>query len=338
MGTEGGNDRGQSRLYARLVDVDPDFVRLIPEEEREQAQSVKLPAIDLPQGEFDPVDVIAGAGGWYGVLMEGMLNRSVRIGDHLSLRLFGPSAVIPALQGAFPAFFASSRWSMASDGRIAVLGEDFLRAARRWPPLYLGLLSRTQEQTDQLVTQLTLCQLPRVEDRLLAMFWLLSESWGKVTSAGTILPLHFTHEALGAMVGARRSTVTLALGKLTDRGAVVERDGGWLLLELPPEGGEELSPLEPSRLIELGPTAWSANEDRALEQQRDERRALFDLVGQLRAEHLRSIDELRERINQARAIRDRTLEIRRRLAQDREALGHSDRAMISHGETAPPHR
>src|SRR5579859_1410889 len=147
-----------------------------------------------------------------------MLHCTARLGDQVSLRVLGPSAVVPTFERTPRPFFAISQWTMASDGRIAVFGEDFLRAARRWPPLYLDLLSRMEEQTDQLITQLTLCQLPRVEDRLLSMLWLLAESWGKVTAAGTLLPVHLTHEALGAMVGARRSTVTLALGKLSRKG------------------------------------------------------------------------------------------------------------------------
>ena len=34
------------------------------------------------------------------------------------------------------------------------------------------------------------------------MMWLLAESWGQVTSAGTTLPLTLTHDTLGGLVGA----------------------------------------------------------------------------------------------------------------------------------------
>jgi hypothetical protein len=206
---------------------------------------------------------------------------------------------------------------MATPGRLAVLGDDFLHAARRWPQLYTDLLARIDEQTEQLVTQLILCQLPRVEDRLLAMLWLLSESWGKVTSAGTLLPLHFTHEALGAMVGARRSTVTLALGKLTETGAIVERESGWLLLEPPPQEHEELAPTEPPRLLDLSPTRWAATDD-VTATLRNEREELFALISRMRAEHRRSLEQLRERFNRSELIRNRAIEIRSRLNRERE--------------------
>ena len=73
----------------------------------------------------------------------------------------------------------------------------------------------------RLAVQLAICQLPRVQDRVLAMLWLLAESWERVTSSGTTLSLSLTHQAL---VGARRPTVTLALGELAERGAVVQQD------------------------------------------------------------------------------------------------------------------
>lgn len=46
---------------------------------------------------------------------------------------------------------------------------------------------------------------------------------------------------LGGLVGARRSTVTLALRKLADRGSLVSQGNGWLIVEAPatpvrPEG------------------------------------------------------------------------------------------------------
>jgi hypothetical protein len=133
-----------------------------------------------------------------------VVNRNAGIGDRVALRVLGPAAVVPAFESLSSPVFSTSQWSMAAAGRLAIVGEEFIKAAQRWPQLYMNLLAHIAEQTEQLDTQLALCQLSRVEDRLLAMLWPLTESWGRVTPAGTILPLHFTHETLGAMVGARR--------------------------------------------------------------------------------------------------------------------------------------
>jgi hypothetical protein len=202
---------------------------------------------------------------------------------------------------------------------MALIGQQFLRASARWPKLYSNLIGRFADQNEQLATQLALCQLPRVEDRLLGMLWLLAESWGKVTSAGTLLPLHFTHEALGAMVGARRPTVTLALGELADSGAVVQRDGGWLLLQPPKQHGGETRGVEGPRLLDLEPTVWAESD--SYELVRDQRLELVAHVSKLREQHRRSIGELRERVSRAQAIRIRSLEIRQRLRAERELTG-----------------
>jgi hypothetical protein len=155
-----------------------------------------------------------------------------------------------------------------------------------------------------------------VEDRLLGMLWLLAESWGKVTSAGTVLPLHFTHESLGAMVGARRPTVTLALGELADRGAVIQREGGWLLIEPPQRRQQERRVVEGGRLLDSEPTVWL--EPRSVERVEEDRSQLLKVVARLREEHRRSVGELRESIRRAEIIRGRTTELRARMREERE--------------------
>ncbi len=47
---------------------------------------------------------------------------------------------------------------------------------RRWPGLLAGLHVHVAEQSERLAAQLVICQLPRVDQRLLAIMWLLAES------------------------------------------------------------------------------------------------------------------------------------------------------------------
>jgi CRP-like cAMP-binding protein len=116
---------------------------------------------------------------------------------------------------------------------IALLDDQLLLAARACPRLLAGLLLHLDQQNQRLATQVMICQLQRVEDRVLAMMWLLADSWGRVTPAGTLLAIRLTHQALGELVGARRPTVTLALKQLVDRGALRRQKLGWLLIERP---------------------------------------------------------------------------------------------------------
>lgn len=318
MSLVGGNHSSAPKPQVRLRDVDPDFLRLVAEDEREQAGDVLLPALDVEQGRFDPRVLLTQAGGFCGVLISGMVTCQLQLADQVALRVLGPGAILPVLDDTSSAVIASSEWTAATALRLAVLGVQFIRAGARWPQLQRDILVRLGEQNEQIASQLALCQLPRVEDRLLAMLWLLAESWGKVTSAGTLLPLHFTHEALGAMVGARRPTVTLALGELAQAGAVVQRDGGWLLLESPPQPLRERRRVEPPELVELAPTDWAQeDEEQSPEHLRGQRRELIEHVSRLREQHRRALSLLQERLSRAEAIRNRAYEVRDRVREDR---------------------
>ena len=65
---------------------------------------------------------------------------------------------------------------------------------------------RAVESSERLATQLAISHLPRVDERVMAVMWLLAEVWGHVTPSGIRLRLALTHDALGELVGAQRST------------------------------------------------------------------------------------------------------------------------------------
>jgi hypothetical protein len=75
---------------------------------------------------------------------------------------------------------------------------------------------------------------PSITERLLLLFRLYAERWGKVTPAGVRLELPLTHELLGKLCGARRPTVTLAISSMEGQGSITRpsRDV-WLLHQYP---------------------------------------------------------------------------------------------------------
>jgi hypothetical protein len=98
------------------------------------------------------------------------------------------------------------------------------------PVVGLRLLNRLAQQSSRVAVQRAIAHLPRVEDRLLALFLHLAERWGRVGNGGVILPVSLTHATLGRLVGARRPTVSLALKELTSEGLVARRDdGAWVV-------------------------------------------------------------------------------------------------------------
>jgi hypothetical protein len=236
-----------------LLDVDADLCRYLTADERARIAQISVPVLSVPKGPLDPAELLGGEA-FAAVVLNGLVLHHLAIGSHLGRRILGPGDVIDT--GVVPEpLLGQSRYGAASETRLAALGTDFLLAARRAPRLFVGLQAVIADQTERLATQLVICQLPRVADRVLAMLWLLAESFGRVGAAGTTLPLSLTHEALGALVGARRPTVTLALGELTHRGALVHDADGWLLLEPPASARSDEGPLrEDARLVEVTST------------------------------------------------------------------------------------
>jgi CRP/FNR family transcriptional regulator, cyclic AMP receptor protein len=168
--------------------------------------------------------------------VEGVLMHRLVFGEHPALRLLGPGDVLARQGDAGWGPISHAIYRSPGQLRLALLDDHTLAAGQRFPRLFAGLHVRMGEQHQRLATQLVICQLPRVEERILGMLWLLAETWGHVTPGGTALPVALTHDALGECIGARRPTVSLALKELTERGAVVRQSDGWMLVEPLPRG------------------------------------------------------------------------------------------------------
>lgn len=221
-------------LAVSVLDVDPDLAGSLSDEQRAVAVGFALPVATVDKDE--DLGALTEASGAFGALiLDGLLAQTVNLGEYTTLALIGPGALAPlAPPVTLPLPITDAELYVLSRTRVALLGDRFLLAASRWPRLVAGLHARMLEHAHRLTAQLAISQLPRVEDRLMALMWLLAESWGRVTPTGIRLRLSLSHEALGALIGARRPTVTLALGKLAKRRSLIKQDNEWLILEPPP--------------------------------------------------------------------------------------------------------
>lgn len=230
--------------WAELLGVVPqlgDFLE--PAHVKAARWALRVPVIELPAGPLDREGLVAG-GGFGAVVLSGLLMRHLDIGGHPALDLHGPGDLIGVRSVADTLLPAGDSWIATVPTRLGVLDDRFLMAVRRWPRLVTGLFQQTQEQHDRLLFQLVIAEQPRVEDRLLALFWHLAERFGHVTIEGIVVSLGLTHEALGRLIGAQRPTVTLALRALSARGAVQRRpDRSWLVTEQPGDVELKAAPL-----------------------------------------------------------------------------------------------
>jgi CRP/FNR family cyclic AMP-dependent transcriptional regulator len=220
---------------ARLLDLDPDLARYVPEERLAEV-TAKLVArrITLRPGRWEPGDDSDGPAGV--LVVDGLITKEVAVPGGRATEILGPGDFVdPAEIRAENSFVdATLTWSVVEPSIVAVVDERFERSLRECPDVTRALLERAAERTARLGLMRAATHVGRVEDRLLALMWQLADRHGRIGTQGVILPLSLRHRVLGDLVGASRSTVTLALGALERRGAVARRiDGGWVLLARP---------------------------------------------------------------------------------------------------------
>jgi CRP-like cAMP-binding protein len=306
-----------SRPHVRLLDADPDIGRYLSSEERAEVEALTVPVVDLAVGPVDMSGLLRRNGSFGAFVLDGMIARHLRVGDVAGMRILGPGDVVSLRATPGSMLLVESGCRAVSPTRLALLGQDVLVGAHRWPRLVAGLHARATEQIERVAVQLAICQLPRVEDRLLALLWLLAESWGRVTPGGTVLPLALTHETLGALVGARRPTVTLALGALADRGALLRQGRSWLLVERPayPARGDD-QPHAPDLVVDP-PSLWGLREAPAAASAHQAHDEMIATVERLRAQHLANRDQITEGLVRVRASRQRSERLRERVRENR---------------------
>jgi CRP-like cAMP-binding protein len=239
--------------FVQLLQADPELARAIdPNRMREISSRLYARVVETKRGPWCPADALTAKDGEpIGLLvLDGLLVREASLGEHPTAELLGPGDLLRAWddRGADVLLPRRVRWDALTDARFAVIDHPLAVRAAQWPEIFALLVERAARRAERLVVMQAIGHLHRVDDRLLALLWCLAERWGRVVPDGVLLTLRLPHRTLAGMIGARRPTVTTALGQLIARGDVVRRrDGSWLLLRRPAEAAG------------LGPRAGRAN-------------------------------------------------------------------------------
>jgi hypothetical protein len=126
-------------------------------------------------------------------------------------------------------------------------------------------MARVMARSRRVVGHLVIAQLASVDERIHVALWHMADRFGRVGIDGVVMPLRLTHEILGRIVGARRPSVTAALGRLNERGLVEPRSaGGWLLSGDPPQRLERQSRIATKRPAPARATPASRTQTGAL--------------------------------------------------------------------------
>lgn len=170
------------------------------------------------------------------LVLEGLIARHVAFGQIGATELLGPGDILrPWVNHRDHAEAVNGRWEVLARTRLAALDRDFANRVRPWPEIAAALLDRAIDRTDSQLLQSALRQTRRVDDRLLLALWHFAGRWGEVQDEHRTVSLpRITGEMLARIVGARRQSVSTALGALTDRGALTRRPDGTLIVHARP--------------------------------------------------------------------------------------------------------
>lgn len=219
----------------KVLEADPDLAELLaPEERPHAARALVAGTTTVAPGRWDPAELYDAddppSVGLF--VVGGLLARQVSIAGRLSTELLGAGDLLRPWDqdsGSVGIVPLGVDWQVLAPTRIAVLDESFLAAAVRWPAVVEQLLCRVLRRARWTAFLGGVRQITRIENRLLVALWAFSERWGRVTPRGVAVDLRLTHEQLGRLVGARRPSVTTALGALAEAGLVDRDEQGFLL-------------------------------------------------------------------------------------------------------------
>ncbi len=179
----------------------------------------------LPEGGSDELGYI---------VLSGMLLRRVQIAGGRSVELLGAGDLLLPWREE-RASFSRPEWEVVDRGRLAVLDLRAGSPLSHSPSAVSAIATRAIDRSRALALQSAIMSIVGIEERLRALLWALAERWGAVVADGVEIKVNVPQSVLAEMVGARRPTVSLALGSLGDAGHLIAPEPGrWILQGEPP--------------------------------------------------------------------------------------------------------
>jgi hypothetical protein len=216
-----------------LIEAEPQLAAELSADQRERARRAIVAAVsEVPTGPWQEPAAGYGEGNAYGVLVvDGFVLRTVTMGDRATAQLFGPGDImqswptddLPSPVGV------DVGWTVVRRATLALLDDRVISLAAHWPSVLRRLAWRSSSVAGRVSLQVAIARVPRLEERLLLLFWGLAERWGSMTPDGMLLPIRLTHEAIAALTAASRPPVSSALSQMSRDGLLCRTGAGWLL-------------------------------------------------------------------------------------------------------------
>ncbi len=198
------------------------------------SRAIGVETTTIPAGPWDPPKDQPEPGYLGYLILEGVTLRELLVAGDRSLEVLSAGDVVVPWQEDAASFVEVSR-SVLTELRVAIVDRSAAAGIAQVPEVMVALMGRLLSRSRSLAVYAAIAGMPGLEDRLITLFWQLAERWGTVAQEGVSMPLQLTHQMLADIVGARRPSVTLALGVLAEEGLIKnDPDGGWTLTGGPP--------------------------------------------------------------------------------------------------------
>jgi CRP/FNR family cyclic AMP-dependent transcriptional regulator len=189
-------------------------------------------------GRWEPVFAADEIPGHLGLLVvDGLLVRTVTLAGRECSEVVGPGDLVRPWDGedTTASVASESAWRVLQPATFAVLDRAFATRVARWPTITAQIVGRATRRCRTLVHQASIAYVRHADTRVLLALWQLADRWGKVTPAGVRVPVPLTHQLLGEITCLQRPTVSSAVSRLTEAGAISRApEGDWLLHSDPP--------------------------------------------------------------------------------------------------------
>jgi len=223
--------QSRSRSWSSLVELDHHLRERSAQPLPEPGRCLPARVLHLTPGLVDLGDVAAEPEGWLGLLiLDGLIVVELDLGRGHVGWLVGANDFLRPWDMRELCLTSAASWRALTPSRVVLLDEQFSLRSDGLPAVTRAMVSQAALTTHWLLAKSLIISVPLIEERLVLLFALLGERWGKMTPAGVVLNLPLTHRILAHLCGARRPSVTIALRTLGAQG-VVERtaDHAWLL-------------------------------------------------------------------------------------------------------------
>lgn len=187
----------------------PEVATLLPPRDVHLARHALVAPVVTAQDE-DIFGVLGprARGGFTVLVVEGVVLKTTALAGRSALELLGPGdfLALPLSAARQVESPAVSRYTAHGHASVAVLGGPLRTSA---PALARALRlahDRLGRQTHRASRQLAILHLPRVEERIVALFADFAERFGRVTPDRIVIELPLTHQLIGELVASRRPT------------------------------------------------------------------------------------------------------------------------------------